>query len=127
MAETVFPPFTVTAAAIRQLEVMGGRARVDIQDGGCCGQVYVFTQGPGDETDDRYGCSGAELFVSAAACAALTGATLDYSSSIKPPRFRVLKNPNTPRRCPCNRSFGRDWPGRGQPGCAARTPMPWEG
>jgi len=34
MSKTVFPPIIVTAAAIRQLELMGGRARVDVQDGG---------------------------------------------------------------------------------------------
>ena len=123
MAETVFPPFTVTAAAIRQLELMGGRARVD---GGCCGNTYVFTRGPGSDSDAKYGCRGAELFVSDAAHAVLVGATLDYSPTVKPARFRVLKNPNTPKGCPCNRSFGRDWPGKGQPGCSARSPMPWD-
>lgn len=126
MAEIVFPPFIVTAAAIRQLELIGGHARVDIQNGGCCGNTYVFTQGPGNDSDTKYGCPGAELFVSDAARAVLVGATLDYSPTVKPARFRVLKNPNTPKRCPCNRSFGRDWPGKGQPACAARTPMPWE-
>jgi iron-sulfur cluster assembly accessory protein len=126
MTETVLPPFVVTAAAIRQLELMGGHARVDIQAGGCCGSTYVFTQEAGSESDTRYGCIGAELFVSDAARAVLTGATLDYSATVRPARFRVLRNPNTPERCPCNRSFGRDWPGKGQPGCAARRPMPWD-
>lgn len=125
MTETVFPPFVVTAAAIHQIEAMGGLARVDIQDGGCCGSTYVFTQDAGVESDTRYGCAGAELFVSDAAGDVLTGATLDYSAAIKPPRFRVVRNPNTPARCPCNRSFGHDWPGKGQPGCMARRPMPW--
>ena len=126
MTETVFPPFTVTPAAIRQIEAMGGLARVEVREGGCCGNTYAFSQSAGIESDTRYGCPGAELFVSEAACAVLTGATLDYSAAIKPARFRVLSNPNTPKRCPCNRSFGRDWPGKGQPGCAARSPMPWD-
>jgi len=126
MAETVFPPFPVTAAAIRQSELMGGHARVDIQDGGCCGNTYVFTRARGTDSDARYRCPGAELFVSEAARAVLAGATLDYSPTIKPARFRVLKNPNTPKRCPCNRSFGCDSPRKGQPGCASRTPMPWD-
>jgi iron-sulfur cluster assembly accessory protein len=127
MTETVLPPFAVTAAAIRQLEVMGGSARVDIRDGGCCGSTYVFTQDAGIESDTRSGCVGAELFVSDAARVVLTGATLDYSATIKPARFRVMRNPNTPTRCPCNRSFGRDWPGKAQPGCMAKSPMPWNG
>lgn len=46
MSETILPPFAVTAAAIRQLEVLGGSARVDIEDGGCCGRTYVFTREP---------------------------------------------------------------------------------
>ncbi len=126
MSETTLPPFAVTAAAIRQLEHLGGSARVDIEDGGCCGRTYVFTREPAGQGDARYGCPGAELYVSAAAGAVLAGATLDYSDRIKPPRFRVIRNPNTPERCPCNRSFGHAWPGRGQPGCRSRCSMPWD-
>jgi len=126
MNETILPPFAVTAAAIRQLEDLGGSARIDIEDGGCCGRTYVFSQDPKGIGDTRYGCPGAELFVSATAGAVLAGATLDYSDRIKPPRFRVIRNPNTPERCPCNRSFGRAWPGKGQPECRSRCSMPWD-
>lgn len=125
MTETIYPPFAVTAAAIRQLADLGS-ARVDVQAGGCCGRTYVFTLDPVEDGDARYGCPGAELVVSAAAGAVLAGATLDYSDRIKPPRFRVIRNPNTPERCPCNRSFGRAWPGTGQPECRSRCSMPWD-
>ena len=42
--QTLFPPFTVTRAAIEQLTVLGGAVRIDIEDGGCCGTTYVFNQ-----------------------------------------------------------------------------------
>lgn len=124
--ETVFPPFGVTAAAVEQIEAVGGTVRVDVEPGGCCGSTYVFSAGPAAVADVGFGCPGAVLAVSPAALPLLTGARLDYSGRVKPPRFRVLGNPNTPERCPCNRSFGAPWPGRGQPGCRAATPMPWD-
>ena len=122
---TILPPFVVTPAAVRQIEALGGSVRVDIATGGCCGSTYVFTADPAARTDVAYGCPGAVLAVSPVALPVLTGARLDYSARIKPPRFRVIGNPNTPERCPCNRSFGEQWPGRGQPDCRANTPMPW--
>jgi iron-sulfur cluster assembly accessory protein len=123
--ETTYPPFVVTAAAVEQIEVVGGSMRVDVQQGGCCGSTYVFTAEPADRSDLSFGCPGAVLAVSRAALPVLTGAKLDYSGRVKPPRFRVIGNPNTPERCPCNRSFGEQWPGRGQPDCRATAPMPW--
>lgn len=116
----------VTAAAVAQIEAVGGSVRVDVVDGGCCGRTYEFTTGPPGHGDEGFGCPGAVLAVSAPALLLLTGARLDYSARVKPSRFRVLANPNTPDRCPCNRSFGSEWPGRGQPDCRAATPMPWE-
>ncbi|HEV2472776.1 MAG TPA: hypothetical protein VGS41_08940, partial [Chthonomonadales bacterium] len=56
--------------------------------------------------------------------ATMTGAKLDYGVALKPSRFRIPANPNTPLRCPCNRSFGAEWPGRGQPDCQSQLPMP---
>ena len=123
--ETRFPPFGVTPAAVAQIEAVGGTVRVDVADGGCCGRTYEFTPGPAGDGDEGFGCPGAVLAVSATALPLLTGARLDYSARIKPPRFRVLGNPNTTDRCPCNRSFGEQWPGRGQPDCRATAPMPW--
>lgn len=123
--ETTYPPFAVTTAAVEQIEAVGGAVRVDLQAGGCCGSTYVFTAEPAARADLTFGCPGALLAVSRGALQVLTGAKLDYSGRMKPPRFRVIGNPNTPERCPCNRSFGDQWPGRGQPDCRARTPMPW--
>lgn len=124
--ETTWPPFAVTPAAVRQIEAVGGTVRVDVAAGGCCGLTYEFTPGPPAGDDHGFGCPGAVLSVSGTALPLLTGAKLDYSDRIKPPRFRVLGNPNTPERCPCNRSFGAEWPGRGQPDCRAAAPMPWD-
>lgn len=124
--EMVWPPFAVTGAAVEQIEAVGGSVRVDVEDGGCCGRTYVFTPAPPAASDRGFGCRGAVLAVSESALPLLTGARLDYSARIKPPRFRVIGNPNTPDRCPCNRSFGREWPGRGQPECRAYEPMPWD-
>lgn len=127
---TVFPPFTVTAAAIEEIAALGGAVRLDLQAGGCCGTAYVYDQvdparpeAPGDAT---YGCPGAWLIVSHAAARVLPGSTLDYSGHLKPPRFRIIDNPNTDHVCACRRSFGQPWPGPGQPTCRAYQPMPWD-
>lgn len=120
-------PFRVSQAAIDQLEAVGGFVRVDITPGGCCGSTYEFSDGTPTPTDVLFGCEGAILAVTPDALAVLTGSRLDYGVGLRPPRYRVVANPNTPDRCPCNRSFGRVWPGRGQPGCRATEPMPWDG
>ncbi|WP_114906116.1 HesB/IscA family protein [Ornithinimicrobium murale] len=125
--QTCFPPFTVTQAAVQQIEALGGAVRVDVEDGGCSGTSYTFTQGVDQKIDDaRYGCHGAWLVVGQRARSVLAGATLDYSARLRPPRFRVIKNPNTPEVCPCRRSFGEPWPGPGQPTCRSYRPMPWD-
>jgi iron-sulfur cluster assembly accessory protein len=126
MSDTVFPPFRVTPAAILQLEALGGTVRIDVETGGCCGNTYVFSLEPGGPLDFVYGCPGAELVVSDRAASLLPSATLDYNARIKPPRFRVIGNPNTPNRCPCNRSFGTQWPGKRQEDCRSRCVMPWD-
>jgi iron-sulfur cluster assembly accessory protein len=124
--ETVFPPFQVSEAAVAQIEAVGGSVRIDITAGGCCGRKYVFTADAATIGDRVFGCPGATLVLSPVALATLTGAKLDYGAALKPPRFRVTGNPNTPKRCPCNRSFGAQWPGRGQPDCQSELPMPWD-
>lgn len=80
--------------------------------------------GAGD--DDRYGCPGAWLTVSASAAPFLVGASLDYGARLRPPRFRVLRNPNVEHTCPCRRSFGSTWPSPRQPDCRSYGPMPWD-
>lgn len=125
--ETVFPPFRVSRAAVSQIEAVGGSVRIDIAAGGCCGQTYVFTADRPAADDAVFGCPGAVLAVSPIAVVTLAGAKLDYGAALKPRRFRVLSNPNTPLRCPCRRSFGAQWPGKGHPDCQAYQPMPWDG
>ena len=120
-----FPPFEVTEAAIAEIG-RHGSVRIDLAALGCSGTAYVFDVAEEDGADEGFGCEGARLVVSAAALTVLTGARLDYGGRLKPPRFRVLNNANTPLRCPCNRSFGGEWPGRGHPDCQSRTPMPWD-
>lgn len=128
--QTIFPPFTVTRAAIDQLTALGGAVRVDLEDGGCCGTTYVFDQvdpaAPDAAGGTTYGCPGAWLIVSDTAADVLPGATLDYSPRLRPPRFRILGNTNTEHVCPCRRSFGEPWPGPRQPTCRSYQPMPWD-
>ena len=127
---TTYPPFDVTRAAIDQIESLGGAVLIDVEPGGCCGRTDAFSQADPAAIpragDVRYGCPGAWLIVAATAAAVLPGATLDYSSRLKPPRFRVIANPNTAEVCACRRSFGAPWPGPGQPQCRSYHPMPWD-
>lgn len=122
--QTRLPPFQITRAAIDQISSVGGTVRIDIEEGGCCGKAWVFSQRKPAPADHVFGCPGAVLAVSAAALALLAEARLDYGAALKPPRYRVLATPG--ERCPCRRSFGKAWPGRGQPDCRAATPMPWD-
>jgi len=128
--DTTLPPFGVTRPAIDQIEALGGAVLIDAEDGGCCGTAYAFSVVPNSDAAGqgarRYGCPGAWLFVSERLAGVLEGATLDYAGQLKPPRFRVLDNPNTPAVCPCRRSFGARWPGPGQPCCRSYLPMPWD-
>ena len=127
---TVLPPFTVSRAAVEAIERLGGAVRVDLEQGGCCGTAYAFSLVDPDADavagDDRFGCAGAWLFVSPRAAEVLDGATLDYGASLKPPRFRVPRNPNVEHVCACRRSFGNPWPGPRQPTCWSYRPMPWD-
>lgn len=130
MEETTFPPFAVTPAAIAQIEALGGAVMIDAGEGGCCGSVYTYSVVEDPEREAvgaaRYGCPGAWLFVSRRAKDVLPGATLDYAERLRPPRFRVVRNPNTPQVCACRRSFGDPWPGPGRPECCSYRPMPWD-
>lgn len=127
---TVFPPFAVSRAAIEAIEALGGAVRVDLEDGGCCGTAYAFSLVDAEDEqvqgDARYGCPGAWLFVTEAVGEVLAGATLDYGARLRPPRFRVSRNPNTEHVCACRRSFGQPWPGPRQPACRSYLPMPWD-
>lgn len=126
----VLPPFTVTRAVIDEITALGGTLLLDLEEGGCCGTAYAFSL-PTDTTSlpdgtRRYGCAGAWLYVSPQAAEVMEGATLDHRARTRPPRFSVLRNPNTPELCPCRRSFGQPWPGRGEHRCRSYLPMPWD-
>lgn len=126
----VLPPFSVTRSAIHAIESFGGAVRIDLEDGGCCGTTYSFSLVDADSDtvagDAQYGCPDAWLFVSQAAAPVLPGATLDYGANLKPPRFRIPRNPNLANGCACRRSFGKPWPGPRQPTCRSYEPMPWD-
>ncbi len=127
--QLTLPPFAVTRAAIERIAELGGAVQIDVEPGGCSGLVFVYRAAdpdPPEASFARFGCLGAWLWVSARAAPHLVGATLDHSSSIRPPRFRVLRNPSTPLVCPCKRSFGDPWPGPGQSSCRSYQPMPWD-
>lgn len=130
--ETVeLPPFTVTPSAVEKIAELGGWVLIDLVQGGCCGTAYTYSAPASPDTipsaASRFGCPGAWLYVSTEALAMLPGATLDFGSRLRPPRFRVLRNPNTPEVCPCRRSLGKPWPGPRQPTCRSYLPMPWDG
>lgn len=90
--ETRFPPFTVTPAAIDEIEDVGG-LRLDLVDGGCCGTTYDFGTHPATPCDHVFGCEGAWLVASDDAMRILPGSKRDYSDRDGHPRFRVLSNP----------------------------------
>ncbi|HYF76071.1 MAG TPA: iron-sulfur cluster assembly accessory protein [Symbiobacteriaceae bacterium] len=114
---------TVTTAAADKVLALGGQLRIELRQGGCCGTHYCFLLA-GPQPGDIAIAPGIHAAPDAAQI--LQGARLDYGAHLKPPRFRVLKNPNTPHRCPCGRSFGKPWPGKETPQCQAYVPMPWD-
>jgi len=67
---------------------------------------------------------GALLAVSIRALPVLASCRLDHGARLRPARYRVLGSPL--ETCPCRRSLGRPWPGRGQRGCRAADLMPWD-
>lgn len=127
--QTIMPPFRVTQAAVDAIIELGG-VRLDLEEGGCCGTAYSFSLTDPDHQaapgEVRYGCPGGWLVVTEQASSVLTGAILDYGARLKPPRFRITRNPNVEHVCACRRSFGREWPGPGQPTCRSYLPMPWD-
>ncbi|MDB4894354.1 MAG: HesB/YadR/YfhF family protein, partial [Firmicutes bacterium] len=116
-----------TDAAARQIAALtnqtGAALRIELRPGGCCGTYYQFTLSPPHPGDVP---AGASVYLQPEAAAILTGATLDYGARLKPPRFRVLRSPNTPEKCPCGRSFGAPFPGRPTLHCQAYRPIYWD-
>ncbi|MFZ5818040.1 MAG: HesB/IscA family protein [Bacillota bacterium] len=100
--------------------------RIELLPGGCCGTYYHFTVDQPRPTDLLIRESDACLLLVPAVYALVRGSRLDYDPHLKPPRFRLLRNPNTPERCACGRSFGQPYPGRATPQCQAYRPMDWD-
>lgn len=121
-------PFDVTKAAREQIRALGGRLYIGTEPGGCCGTSYVFSAGSRAACSDldEFDADDAVVVMEPETTQLLSGAKLDYSGRIRPPRFRVLKNPNTQDVCPCKRSFGKPWPGSGERACRAYVPMEWD-
>ena len=123
---------TVTDAAANKVLELSNAAfehrtlRIDIRSGGCCGTCYNYSLTHPKKEDLRLEVKGVVVALSVKAAPILHNAKLDYGARLKPPRFRILKNPNTPERCACNRSFGKPFPGKTTPYCQAYEPMPWD-
>lgn len=123
------PPFRVTPAAIDKIASLGGALRLGVVPGGCSGQAFEFSTGapePAAPGWQAFGCPDAWLHVHDRALDVMRGAILDYSERLRPPRFRILRNPSASNPCPCRRSFGEPWPGAGSPHCRSYLPMPWD-
>lgn len=116
----------LTPAAIHEIEHLGS-LRLDLAGGGCCGRYYCFSLEGASPGDVIIPAGTAALALSPRAAAAVLGSVLDYGAGLRPPRFRILRNPNTSLRCPCGRSFGQPYPGKSGPDCKAYEPMAWLG
>lgn len=101
--------------------------RIQLLPGGCSGTYYHFTISKVEENDIVFNFEqNIKVYLDSATSLLLQGSTIDYKQTLKPPRFRVLKNPNTPLKCPCGRSFGNPYPGKVTPDCKAYTRMVWD-
>jgi Fe-S cluster assembly iron-binding protein IscA len=112
----------LTSAAMTEIERLG-QVRFDLGTGGCCGIYYRFAVEEGRPGDVIVRVGMGVLSLSPEAAVVVAGSLLDWGANLKPPRFRVLRNSNTPVRCPCGRSFGLPYPGRPGPECRAYQPI----
>lgn len=124
---------TVTARAVAKITELTRASgsqmeglRIDLRPGGCCGTFYHFSLDLPASGDLVWEVSTARIITTPAVAQLVQGARLDYGAGLKPPRFRILRNPNTPVKCPCGRSFGSPYPGKSTPFCQAYTPMCWD-
>lgn len=114
----------ITAAATTEIGRLS-HVRLGLCAGGCCGTYYRFTRAPSQPGDIIMAVGEGILSLEPAAYAIVRGSLLDYGAGLKPPRFRILRNSNTPLRCPCGRSFWQPYPGRPTAQCQAYQPMEW--
>lgn len=73
MEITVFPPFTLTVAAVDQITAGGGGLRISVIQG-----QLMFESGPGQTGDEVFGCPGFQLALEPGLTAQLRGSVLDY-------------------------------------------------
>ena len=81
------------------------KLRVFVQGGGCSGFQYGFTFDEEAATDDMsMEKGGVTLLIDAMSLQYLSGAEIDYQSSVEGEQF-VIKNPNATSTCGCGSSF----------------------
>lgn len=90
--------------------------RVFVSGGGCSGFQYGFTfDDQVKENDTVVESNGVRLLVDQMSLDLLSGAEIDYQSSIQGESF-VIRNPNAASTCGCGKSFTPSESGGG--GCA---------
>lgn len=79
--------------------------RLQVQNGGCSGLVYVLKFEEEVKPDDRlYNCSDVSLIVDPTSLNYIADLTLDYSEDLMGGGFR-FQNPNAIASCGCGNSF----------------------
>lgn len=73
MEITLFPPFTLTVAAVDQITATGGQLRISMVQG-----QLKFEAAAEQAGDERFGCSGFVLAVAPGLVSKLRGRKLDY-------------------------------------------------
>ena len=104
----------LTDAAARRLGELrvkhgsGLRLRLSVDSGGCSGLSYRFElDKAGKQPDDAEFSrgDGAVLLVDSVSLPLLSGAVVDYSTSIERSGFEVAANPHSVAKCGCGSSF----------------------
>ena len=97
---------TLAAALTASGDYAGQVLRVAINPGGCSGFEYTFSFTPSTNTDDKvFEANGARVVVDETSLELLTGATLDFKTSLMGSHFAIT-NPNATSGCGCGNSFG---------------------
>lgn len=100
--------------------------RIALRPGGCSGTSYHYSIDRSRPDDVVIGTGQCLVLLEPEVARMLEGAKLDYGPALKPPRFLLRQDPNTPTRCPCGRSFGSPFLGKPTPDCKAYVPMEWD-
>lgn len=113
------PVVTLTDVALdKAREALAGRQdaclRLGVRGGGCSGYSYVLQIDSAQPTDRTWQQDGLPVACAADSVALLSGAVLDYHSSLQESGFK-FENPNATGGCGCGSSFRVD----AQQGCDA--------